>query len=84
MILHDWSDDACVTILRHLRAAAAPDTQLVIADTVYPELSSNFPGVIARPSPTSLFSATGWSTDNILTDVSVSVELGQTRQTGIG
>ena len=34
MIMHDWSDAACITILRHLRAAAAPDTQLVVVDTI--------------------------------------------------
>ena len=34
VVLHDWSDEVCITILRHLRAAAAPDTQLVIVDNI--------------------------------------------------
>ena len=28
-ILHDWADEYCVTILKHLRDAAGPNTQLV-------------------------------------------------------
>jgi len=31
-ILHDWADDYCITILKHLRVAAGPKTQLVIID----------------------------------------------------
>ena len=34
MILHDWSDKYCAKILRHLRDAAAPYTQLVIVDNL--------------------------------------------------
>lgn len=33
-IMHDWSDAYCIQILRHLRAAAAPFTQLVIVDNI--------------------------------------------------
>ncbi|KAH9988258.1 O-methyltransferase [Russula compacta] len=33
-IIHDWSDEYCLTILRHLRAAAGPKTQLVIDDQI--------------------------------------------------
>lgn len=33
-ILHDWSDEDSVRILRHLRAAAGPETQLVIVDMI--------------------------------------------------
>nr|P0CT89.1 RecName: Full=4-O-methyltransferase 1; Short=Mtrase 1 [Phanerochaete chrysosporium RP-78] len=36
MILHDWSDEYCVKILRQLRAAARPDTALVIVDCLVP------------------------------------------------
>jgi 6-hydroxytryprostatin B O-methyltransferase len=38
-ILHDWGDDKCITILRHLAAAlerAGPDARLVVMDTVLP------------------------------------------------
>jgi len=31
-ILHDWADEYCLTILKHLRAAAGPKTELVIID----------------------------------------------------
>ena len=31
-MLHDWADEYCLTILKHLRAAASPKTQLVIVD----------------------------------------------------
>lgn len=35
-ILHDWSDESCLKILRPLRDAAGPDTKLVIMDKVLP------------------------------------------------
>ena len=31
-MLHDWSDEYCLTILKHLRTAAGPKTQLVIIE----------------------------------------------------
>jgi len=31
-VLHDWADEYCLTILKHLRIAAGPETQLVIVD----------------------------------------------------
>ena len=31
-ILHDWADEYCLTILKHLRDAAGPKTQLVIVE----------------------------------------------------
>jgi hypothetical protein len=31
-VLHNWSDDHCLTILKHLRVAAGPETQLIIND----------------------------------------------------
>jgi hypothetical protein len=34
-ILHDWSDEYCVTILKHLRAAAGPKTELVVIEQVF-------------------------------------------------
>ena len=33
-ILHDWPHEFCVTIMRHLRAAAGPDTKLLVSDHV--------------------------------------------------
>ena len=50
MILHDWSDDYCLKILRHLRDAAGPRSQLVVIDNVVtyscgePEGANNIPG----------------------------------------
>jgi hypothetical protein len=38
-IMHDWSDEYCLTILKHLRAAAGPKTQLVIIELVMPSVS---------------------------------------------
>ncbi|KAI0278930.1 S-adenosyl-L-methionine-dependent methyltransferase [Russula aff. rugulosa BPL654] len=34
-VLHDWSDEYCLTILKHLRAAAGPKTQLVMVEQVF-------------------------------------------------
>ena len=31
-ILHDWADEYCLTILKRLRAAAGPKTQLLVVD----------------------------------------------------
>jgi hypothetical protein len=31
-VLHDWADDYCLTILKHLRVAAGPKTQLVVVE----------------------------------------------------
>ncbi|KAI0771380.1 O-methyltransferase-domain-containing protein [Irpex lacteus] len=33
-VLHDWADKYCIQILSHLRAAAGPETQLVVVDIV--------------------------------------------------
>ena len=33
-VIHDWADEYCLTILKHLRAAAGPKTQLIIVDQV--------------------------------------------------
>jgi len=34
-VLHNWSDEYCLTILKHLRAAAGPKTQLVLVEQVF-------------------------------------------------
>jgi hypothetical protein len=31
-VLHDWEDEYCLALLKHLRAAAGPETQLVIVE----------------------------------------------------
>ncbi|KAG6876204.1 hypothetical protein C0992_000498, partial [Termitomyces sp. T32_za158] len=35
-ILHDWSDPYCTRILKELRAAANPETKLVVVDSIIP------------------------------------------------
>lgn len=37
-ILHDWPDDACVTILGHCRRVIPADGRLVIIEPVLPEM----------------------------------------------
>ncbi|KAF7296946.1 Methyltransf-2 domain-containing protein [Mycena indigotica] len=37
--LHNWRDNACITILKQLRAAAKPETQLVVMDSILPVVS---------------------------------------------
>lgn len=51
--MHDWSDEYCLTILRHLRAAAKRTTQLLIVDnlisyTCNEEDASGIDGVAQR------------------------------------
>jgi O-methyltransferase domain len=53
-IAHDWSDDAVLKILSHLRASATPKTKLIVVDQVVPYASKSLavdaiPGA-ARPS----------------------------------
>jgi O-methyltransferase domain/Dimerisation domain len=36
-IIHDWSEEQCLTILGHCRAAMRPDGRLLIVETVIPE-----------------------------------------------
>lgn len=42
-IIHDWSDDECVTILNHCHAAMADNGKVLVAEMVLPE--PNAPGV---------------------------------------
>ncbi|MEB3264964.1 MAG: methyltransferase [Synechococcus sp.] len=43
-ILHDWNDDACRTILGHIRAAMAPGGRVLILEQVIPPGNDPFPG----------------------------------------
>ena len=43
-ILHDWHDDACLQILRHIHAAMAPGARLLILEPVIPPGNEPFPG----------------------------------------
>ena len=35
-VLHDWADDACVRILEHVKDAMAPDSRVLVCDTILP------------------------------------------------
>ena len=43
-ILHDWGDDACRTILGHIRAAMDPAGRVLILEQVIPPGNGPFPG----------------------------------------
>ncbi|TFV57077.1 hydroxyneurosporene methyltransferase [Mycobacterium sp. PS03-16] len=43
-VIHDWPDDQALTILRNIRAAATPDTTLLLAEFVIPEHDRAFIG----------------------------------------
>ena len=36
-IIHDWSEEKCLTILRNCRRAMRPDGRILIVETVLPE-----------------------------------------------
>lgn len=43
-ILHDWSDDECVTILKNIRAGIAQNGRLAVIDFLLPEQNVPHPG----------------------------------------
>jgi hypothetical protein len=45
-VLHNWDDDKCVKILRHIRAAAKPGARLFILESIVP--SGNTPQTSKR------------------------------------
>lgn len=45
-VLHDWSDDRCLTILGHCRKALKPDGRLLIVETVLPAGDTPHPGKV--------------------------------------
>ncbi len=42
-IIHDWSDDQCVQILRNITAAMAPEGRVLVIETVMPETPGPHP-----------------------------------------
>jgi len=60
-ILHDWSDDDAVKILKELRAAAQPNTVLVILDHLLPYTfrDPNTPPVLGNDAPEPLLPTYG-------------------------
>ena len=65
MILHDWSDKYCVQILKNLRAAAGPQTVLVVNDNIISYASpggrnvETIPGTATVPPPEPLLANKG-------------------------
>ncbi len=43
-ILHDWTDDQCIQILKNIRAAMKPESKLLIFDCVIPTGNDPHPG----------------------------------------
>ncbi len=43
-IVHDWHDEACLTILGHIRRAMGPQARLLILEPVIPAGNAPFPG----------------------------------------
>ncbi|KAI0064254.1 S-adenosyl-L-methionine-dependent methyltransferase [Artomyces pyxidatus] len=50
-IIHDWPDAKCITILKQLRAAAAPSSRLVLFDTIMPYACPHPSGPPPPPFP---------------------------------
>ena len=40
-VLHDWNDDKCITILKHLRDAMAEDSVIVVNESVVPKTGAS-------------------------------------------
>lgn len=65
MIMHDWSDEDCVKILSHLRAAAGPNTHLVVSENIVeyacaqPDDLADIPGAVLPPAPAPLLANYG-------------------------
>lgn len=59
-VLHDWSDEICLAILRHLRSAAGDKTRLVISEQISayacddPLFDEQIPGADRLPVPAPL------------------------------
>ena len=63
-MLHDWADEYCVTILKHLRAAAGSKTQLVVVEQLIAcvcdePVTHEIPGAEVPVSPSPLLHNSG-------------------------
>ncbi|PPQ95287.1 hypothetical protein CVT26_014861 [Gymnopilus dilepis] len=66
-ILHDWSDEYCVKILKNLRSAASSGTKLVILESIMPfachdpsaDQAQGIPGAVPREAPAPLLANFG-------------------------
>lgn len=82
VVLHDWSDEYCLKILRHLRAAAGPHTQLIVVDSILsyacadPDNVRDIPGAALPQPPAPLLPNRGAaSLMQYLLDMQVSIPL---------
>lgn len=78
-VIHDWSDEYCIKILRQVRAAAGPNSQLVVIDCIMsyacddPEDVKAIPGAVFPTPPAPLMRNMGQaSIMPYLCDLSVS------------
>jgi len=67
-IIHDWADEWCIKILKHLRANASPQTKLIISDIVIKYACrippgdgeyTGIPGALPAPAPKPLLANFG-------------------------
>ena len=65
-VAHNWADGPFITMLKHLRSVATPDTRLVIVDWILPYACANtaaedIPGTVtAKPAPAPLLPSYGY------------------------
>ncbi|KAF8351885.1 S-adenosyl-L-methionine-dependent methyltransferase [Amanita rubescens] len=71
-VMHDWSDEYCLKILKHLRDAATPSTKLIIIDVILPyacheteENADGIAGAVSVKAPNPLLA--NWGTVNDFT-----------------
>ena len=70
-IVHDWSDENCVKILKHLRDVAKPDTKLILVEAILPygcrvaNTSDLPPGTAPTEAPEPLLAH--WGINNLMT-----------------
>ncbi|KAK1229446.1 hypothetical protein PQX77_007494 [Marasmius sp. AFHP31] len=66
-VLHDWSDQYCVKVLKQLRAAATPDTTLLVLESILPyachdpsaDDNKGIPGAVPKEAPPPLLANYG-------------------------
>ncbi|KAF7298030.1 Methyltransf-2 domain-containing protein [Mycena chlorophos] len=91
-VLHNWSESKSTLLLQHLRAAASPDTQLLIIDRVVrpasavesidPDALKNIPGAAMDPAPEPLLPNWGLAAEaNYHYDMAMHNLLGATERT---
>ena len=75
-MLHDWADEFCVKILKQLRAAAGPKTQLVVVEQMMSHVcdepvAHEIPRAELPVSPEPLLRNMGHAASGYFTDIMV-------------